>query len=279
MVERDGGQKPGHGIRRTGLAGYIMAMPASPTRILARLRRTPVIALTLALAACHVTAPEAPRSAALASVAPPRELPAKSAATTSPASPPSARPSAARIPLGTLQPPAGTYQTLAGKVQVGADAVSLLGGQVVGSDVTLVTAGVITNNGSNAIPDPASGVDARSGGNVALSPDGSLAAAGVISNNGGALGGDGGSRARRLLGDTGSVPVAGMLVSAISLRDRSYLPVGIGPDGKPVYVVYTDANGGYKLYLPPQEAGNVVVAATAPAARTDRFSTTPTWPT
>ena len=63
-----------------------------------------------------------------------------------------------------------------------------------------------------------------------------------------------------------------MIVSAVSLKTHAYLPIGATPDGKPVYAIYTAADGSYTLYLPAEESGNVLVVASPPERSDERLA-------
>ncbi len=62
------------------------------------------------------------------------------------------------------------------------------------------------------------------------------------------------------------MPAAGVLVSVVSLRSGRYLPLGVDADGQPVYAVYSNLLGGYEVWLPAAEQGNVAVVVSAAAA-------------
>ncbi len=68
------------------------------------------------------------------------------------------------------------------------------------------------------------------------------------------------------------LPAAGMELRARSLRDGRPLPLGLGPDGQPVYAIYTNAAGGYAIFLPDSEVGNVLLEARVPAQTDARLT-------
>lgn len=57
---------------------------------------------------------------------------------------------------------------------------------------------------------------------------------------------------------------AGMLMAVLSLADGAYLPLGVDEGGKPVFAVYTDAQGEFEVHLPPGATKNVLVATPDP---------------
>ncbi len=67
-------------------------------------------------------------------------------------------------------------------------------------------------------------------------------------------------------------PVGGMLVGVISLADGAYLPLGVDREGKPIYAVFTDAEGGFKVHLPAGLAKNVLVVSSVPGTSDPRLA-------
>ncbi|MDB5101660.1 MAG: hypothetical protein JWM80_6081, partial [Cyanobacteria bacterium RYN_339] len=61
------------------------------------------------------------------------------------------------------------------------------------------------------------------------------------------------------------------LLHATSLRTHETLPLGVDDQGQPVYAVYTNLAGGFKVYVPASEQGNVLLTAEVPAAEDDRL--------
>jgi hypothetical protein len=181
------------------------------------------------------------------------------------------------------------YHTLTGHVQLDPQVLAAKGGAILsnnGSSIAVAIGGaVIANNGSNLISDAGGTLiagntgnfiasDAGSGGTAASSPGGALlAAGGLLSDHGAALTGSGSALTSKTKYTLQQVqerpPTAGMLVSAVSLKTHKYVPVGVDPDGKPVYAIYSNLQGGYELYLPKAEEGNVLVVASAPAVHDD----------
>ncbi|MDB5097900.1 MAG: hypothetical protein JWM80_2321, partial [Cyanobacteria bacterium RYN_339] len=191
-----------------------------------------------------------------------------------------ASPSPAAAAPVSLQAPTSAFVALAGTVTV--DAAYLLGTaqtSLVGSGAVAVgDAKLLANNSGNLV--------ATTQGGAALAvADGSFLAAGnagilsnngsgVIANNGSGIVSDHGGgivsdhgAGRRLLAVPAAgtqLPAGGLVVSAVSLRTQQYVPVGTGAGGEPAYGVYSDAAGGYKLYVPASEQGNVAVVASVP---------------
>ena len=161
----------------------------------------------------------------------------------------------------------------------GASVISQGGGNVIsqgGGNVVSQGAGnVIASGGGNLIPSDGASVIASGGGNLADDQTTFVASgAGLIGHDGASVIAQGAGNYRVLAADEVPVgtrlPAAGMLVSVVSLADGRYLPVGVDGTGQPVYAVYSDLAGGYKLYLDPATQGNVLVVASAPGV-TDRF--------
>jgi hypothetical protein len=145
---------------------------------------------------------------------------------------------------------------------------ALTGGQAgLSADNRLLAAGgIISDNGGGVISNHGGSIVANNAGNI-------------VSNNGGSLGTtkafkglaigpvsrgllDTGSGATATLDTATAVPLAGVLVSAISLKTHAYLPVGVDASGSPVYSVFTDLGGRYELYLPNTDLGTVMIAVT-----------------
>ena len=219
--------------------------------------RACLLAIALALAACKtgtagtgvkpvkVTAVPTP-SLAIASAAP-----AKLAASTTPTT------------------------RFAGQVLVdGAYALASGAGRALaGGVVALGDAGLIANNSSNLIVPGDAGLLSEAGGGLLSDAGAGLlsdAGAGIISDHGGALVANNGSS---LIGKTkfhlagaeaaGPVPAAGMRLVVLDMREGKALPLGVGPDGKPAYVIATNTDGRYELYLPQALAPNLRVVALA----------------
>jgi hypothetical protein len=221
-----------------------------------------------ALSACRVTtlAPsDLKPKVTIPEVVAPMTTKASGAATTPAAQPP-------RPMVGTrlTRPPSGTT-VLAGQVAIDASYVVRAGG---GS--------LIANNGSGVL---AAGVSSLAADGRLLASDGTAIAessGNIISENGGAIvannssnivanngGGLTGKTKRQLLqaktAEYGAMlPAAGIQIGLRSLSTG--LPVSIGLDGHggPVYTVYTNLKGGYELYVPTSEQGNLLVEARVP---------------
>ncbi|MDB5100378.1 MAG: hypothetical protein JWM80_4799 [Cyanobacteria bacterium RYN_339] len=178
-----------------------------------------------------------------------------------------------------LMKPPGSASLLAGRVTLDASYIVANSGGTVISDhgSAFLGAGATTNDGGRLIANNGGGLIADNAGNVIvgaetplLSDHGSALISdqgtGLIANNGGGLTG----KTKRQLLDAeqtayGSlVPAAGVELHVRSLRTGERLPVGVGPDGKPVYGVYSNLAGGYELYVAEDEAANVLVEATIP---------------
>ena len=254
-------------------------------------------ALVALLAACAASpagsiragaSPKAGKAAAPAKAGPP-----KPAASASVAVAASARPAG-----GKLARPAGAVLALAGQVKVDAAYAASVGGTLIsdhgGALVANNGGGIVAlgarldggkllgNNGGSLIADAAGNVVAPGEGGVAGDLGGGLLVAnnggGLVSNNGGGLISDRGgalvSKTKlRLLQAEGPAAgpavgtearAAGMLVSVVSLRDRRYLPLGEDAAGNPAYAVYTNAQGGWEVFVPAAEKGNLLVVVGAP---------------
>jgi hypothetical protein len=123
-----------------------------------------------------------------------------------------------------------------------------------GGGNVVAPAGLISQDGGGLIP--------NDGGSLITNDGGSL-----ITNDGGSLiTNDGGSRRLLETAATGHAPrpAAGMAVFVRSLTTHQPVALGTGKDGKPVYVVYTNLQGGYELYLPEALKDNVEVVAFVP---------------
>jgi hypothetical protein len=228
-----------------------------------RCRPLPIL-LVLALAAgCKTTVPVVVKKGGT-------PAPAASVTPTA-ASPP------ATVPA-MLQAPAGT-RTLAGQVTIDARyAVDQAGARILSNNGSSVVAlagdALIANNAGNL-------VGSRQGGAAMATARGDLLAAGLVSDHGGGVISNNGSTLtaktkRGLLDETApavgtQLPAAGLLVSAVSLKTHAYVPVGQDPAGQPVYSVFSDGAGAFKLYLPASEAGNVLVVANVPGTQDENL--------
>lgn len=239
------------------------------------------------LAACH----QAP---VVQSVAPARHsaAPVDAAATATPA------PAASRVlPVAgqKLVPPPGDHLQLVGTIALdpnylvsegAASLVAVGGAPLVAAGLARLDAGGQTLLGANgkAIASRTDNLIAAPGQGV-LGPDGTLISdngAGLLSNNGGSLISNNGgalvaNNAGNLTAKTkyrlqdAATPgtlrsAAGMAVGLRSLRTGLPVPVGVDASGTPVYTVYSNLQGGYTLYPPASEAGNVLVVAGVPAS-------------
>ncbi|MDB5097723.1 MAG: hypothetical protein JWM80_2144 [Cyanobacteria bacterium RYN_339] len=177
--------------------------------------------------------------------------PAKPTASATPAAPP--RP---------LQKPPGDSRLLEGTVQLDAGYMaSVAVGRPLAQAFAVAEAQLLSNNGGNIISDNGGGIISDNGGGI-LSNNGG----GIVSNNGGALT----SKVKfGLLADAPpalgqQLPIAGMALAVVGLGDRKPLPLGVDAAGKPAYVVYSDAQGHYKLFLTQDQTRNVEVVAAVP---------------
>ncbi|MDB5096849.1 MAG: hypothetical protein JWM80_1270 [Cyanobacteria bacterium RYN_339] len=149
------------------------------------------------------------------------------------------------------------------------------GGSIVaqgGGNIVASGAGnIVAQGGGNAVSTSAGNIVAQGGGN-AVAPG-----AGTISTNGGGIVAQGGGNHHLLEASQAQdmLPGAGMLVAAVSLRTHQYLPVGSYLDaaGKRqlAYSIYSNAEGKYRLFLPKEEQGNVMIVANVPGSLDDRL--------
>jgi hypothetical protein len=160
------------------------------------------------------------------------------------------------------------------------------GNILVNNGGTMIEAGggsILVNNGGNIVAAGAGNIVAAGGGNVVAAGGGNLASVDAAGNlvaagagNLAAVGGTGpagyGLAAAADEVSGAQRAAAGLLVSVVSLRTGRYLPLGADVGGKPVYAVYSNMKGGYELYLPAAEAGNVVVVASAPGSADPRMN-------
>lgn len=268
------------------------------------------LAACCVLAACQVPpvpsggsadAPRRPRASGTASPAPSASAPSDAPGGASP----SPGPAAGAAVL--LQRPPGAVRTLVGKVKldagyvVGAGAGGIVtagGAEVLGAgggalvqdaagprlqraDGTVLATGagnivsnnggsIISNNGGSLISDKGAGILSNNGGGLIGNNGG-----GLIGNNGGGIIGNkgGGYRVTQAAPVAGEVlAAAGVAIAVRSMRTGAYVPLGVDAAGAPVHVVYTNLAGGFELYVPEAEAGNVIVeAAVAPGVADPRL--------
>jgi hypothetical protein len=173
---------------------------------------------------------------------------------------PSASPSAAVPAASTpasdvpLRKPASASLTLKGTVALDPSYIVATG-----------AGSIIANNGSSVL---AVGATQAKGGQIVSNNGG-----GVIANNGGNIIANHGAGLRALMaaGPAGAlVPAAGMEVGVRSLRTGKALAVGVDGQGQPVYRVYSNLTGGFELYIPAEEAGNVLIETTVPQSTDPR---------
>ena len=209
-----------------------------------------------------------------------------------------------RKPLGATLPLAGLVRLDAGYlVAAGAgNVLSRNGSQIVAAGgLNLIGADgaslIGADGGSLVGPDGASIVAAGAGNIVAagglnhqerapIDASGNLVAAGglnLIGADGGSLiGADGASYALAQAGAAtqagapplaagAQLPAAGLLVSVVRLSDGTYLPLGVDAEGHAVHAVYSNAQGGYEVWIPEAERGNVVIVASVPGSQDARL--------
>ncbi len=121
--------------------------------------------------------------------------------------------------------------------------------------------------GGALISDAAGGLISDAAGSLVGNNAGGL----VANNAGAAVARFGLTQADRPAAGT-ELPVAGMLVSVVSLTDRSYLPLGQDAAGKPVYAVYSNVAGEFEVHVPDDAPANLLVVASAAGERDRRLS-------
>ncbi|MDB5099867.1 MAG: hypothetical protein JWM80_4288 [Cyanobacteria bacterium RYN_339] len=170
----------------------------------------------------------------------------------------------------------------AGNLQIGGRIVAAGAGNVVAAGGG---SPIISGNGSAIVAAGAGNIVASGAGNIVAAGAGNIVASGagniVASGAGNVISGNGSAAvtrlaARKVLAAAASrdpIPGAGMLISVLSLRSHRYLSLGSYKDGdgkpQPVYSIYSNADGAYTLYLPAEEAGNVMVVASPPGQTND----------
>jgi hypothetical protein len=130
-------------------------------------------------------------------------------------------------------------------------AAIVLSGNAVGDGNAIAPASVISNNSGSVI--------SSGGGSVISSGGGS-----VISSGGGRY---------RLQADAGEVqlPAAGLALYVRSLKTGEPISLGEDADGKPVQAIYSNAQGGYKVFLPRSvQEDNVEIVTLVPGISSDR---------
>jgi hypothetical protein len=204
-----------------------------------------LVFLALAVSACHASGKATPTGVKVTRTSAPV---VKAAATVRPiTSVPTTSPVASAAPVASALPMAGQ------RLLKPDGAVSVLAGRV-----TLDASYIVANNGGTLLSDHGASV---LGAGATAAEGGRL-----IANNGGGLTG---KTKRRLLAEEqpaygALLPAAGVELHVRSLTTGQRLPVGVGPDGKPVYGVYSNLAGAYELYVAAEDAANVLVEATVP---------------
>ncbi len=179
--------------------------------------------------------------------------------------------------LGRLQAPPGATSKLTGTIKVDAAYMVSAGA---GNILSHNGAQIVAAGGLNMIAAGAGNLVAAGGLNLVAAGGLNLVAAGglnlvaagglnmIAAGAGNALPANAGAYALAQAatapraGD--QLPAAGMLVSVASLTTRQYLPLGQDASGQPVYVVLSDASGGYELYVPEGADTNLLVIVQPP---------------
>lgn len=245
------------------------------------MRRFPILALAVLLNACQVTPLTGPTSARR--TAAPDVHPSPTATPVGlGTSIPQATPSAGATVFPTAAPTTAPPQLLLKP----SEPVTAMTGRIALDASYMVAAGagnVISHNGGLIVAAGGGNIVAAGGGNIVAAGGGNIVAAGggnmVAAGGGNAL--PTGDRYHLLLsppaptaaplkaGDV--IPAAGMALTARSLRTGEPLPLGVDAQGNKVYAIYTNAEGGYSIYLPASEAGNVLLEATVPGTADKRL--------
>jgi hypothetical protein len=190
-----------------------------------------------------------------------------------------------------LQAPKGETSALEGRVQVDASyMLAVGGGNTIGTGDLLLAAGggLLSDHGAGLIGKVK--LIANNGGSVVALEDGNVVApagTGLISDNGGGLLSDHGvgliaNNSGSLIGKAKfsllqaatfgqQAPAAGMRLQVVDMTRGLALPLGQDEDGKPVYAVYTNLSGKYKVYIPADHGTNVRLVATVPDAADPRL--------
>jgi hypothetical protein len=152
--------------------------------------------------------------------------------------------------------------------------------QGAGNLITNDGGSLITNDGGSLVADDgttllANGIVAQGAGNIVAQGAGNIVAQGagnIVAQGAGNFG---------LLATTPrpsvdppapgtQLPAAGMVISVVSLDTHKYVPLGRNAAGKPVYSIYSDARGGYKIYPEADPEENLLVVTSAPGSRDPR---------
>ncbi len=247
------------------------------------------ILLAVALAACDRAGPPA---AVKATKAPTARKPLGSTAPEPDASPTASAPTGPDV----LRRPAGPGIELEGTIALDARYALGTGGVFISDQ----GGGLIAGRGGAFISDQGGGLIANAGANlIDRSGAGILSHHGAglttkvkfISDQGGGLiaepgGGyrlaglagvfDAARPGRGLLAAEGARhearPVGGMAVGVISLLDGAYLPLGVDAAGEAVHFVYADAEGRFKVYVPPRLAKSALVVSCVPGTDDPRLA-------
>ncbi|MDB5097377.1 MAG: hypothetical protein JWM80_1798 [Cyanobacteria bacterium RYN_339] len=199
-----------------------------------------------ALVACQGTPVVSHKTATVT----PTPKPAASASVAAPAS---------LAPRVLLKRPSTAVTELKGTIQMDPGyVVSVRQGQVLannGSNIlALSNGGVLSNNGAGLISDKGGGIISDHGAGVIAEGNQVAPAFHVLAAD-----------------PTDLLPAAGALIHLTSLKTGKPLAIGVDTDGKPVTGIYSNAVGGFSLYIDAAEAGNVLVEATVPGATDERL--------
>ncbi|MDB5100734.1 MAG: hypothetical protein JWM80_5155 [Cyanobacteria bacterium RYN_339] len=235
--------------------------------------RTTRLMLTIAALAATACQPNVAQTPQGVKSAAPRPAASVTTAASSPL--PTASPSPA---FAKLQRPTGEVSVLSGSIVIDAAYAVAAGSNLIsnnGAKVLAAGGGTLAADGGGAlISDKGAGVVASGAGNVIAGNTGN-----VIAGNTGNLISDKGAGVTTkflLAADalaTGTVlPAAGMRVQVRNLVDGQPVSLGVGPDGTPVYAIYSNADGRYEVYVPKSLARNVLVVAEVPQATDARLA-------
>jgi hypothetical protein len=137
----------------------------------------------------------------------------------------------------------------------------------------------VSDNGSSIIAQGGGNIIAQGGGNIIAQGGGNIIAQGggnavTRAASGVGAGGVGSYRLASVpaIPPGTMLPAAGMLVSVVDLASNQYLSLGKDKGGKNVYAIYTNAKGGYEVYLPKSASQHVLVVASQPGSSDGRLT-------
>ncbi|MDB5098274.1 MAG: hypothetical protein JWM80_2695 [Cyanobacteria bacterium RYN_339] len=144
------------------------------------------------------------------------------------------------------------------------------GGKLVGTSVISNDgASVVAQGGGNVIVEGAPPMISNDGASIVAQGGGNIVAQGagnIVAQGAGNLRS---VQAVDELAVGAQLPAVGMVVQVRTLRDDKRVALGIDPQGKPVYAIYTNLDGKFKLFLPRTVAENVRIVVT-PRTKDDR---------